>query len=405
MSRKRLGCSLMRRVPFQDPILRSRHIYTSQRLGQYLHIRKSSGTPDVLQSRSSPKLAPHAKNSQHGIYGTRELDYELSEIHSKADAILRSTTVPSESATQEVMKACELLAEALWGQMNTERTASTPNSNLLGLEERKRRLQNDYPLSTVMREQIIGTISRTAYEIVTTPQVFVSSDILTSYVNVQSLLGRPETIPPVFLLYASKPIPQPSTTPIRYKSSNSKKLSSAIPLSIANHALKSAIQQRRLPVCFDIINTSVCTAAFRRAKIFKRAVIPFSGLGLTPVAAYSAASQWAAWQDTMDSPVARNIMFAGLLAYVSFTATLGVVAITTANDQMDRVTWASGTPLRERWLREEERAMVDRVAGAWGFQESWRRGEEEGPEWAKLREWTGLRRMVLDKVELMEGME
>jgi len=103
--------------------------------------------------------------------------------------------------------------------------------------------------------------------------------------------------------------------------------------------------------------------------------------------------------------MATNVAFAGILAYVALTGTIGFVAVTTANDQMDRVTWATGTPLRERWLREEERAMIDRVAGAWGFKEKWRRGEEEGSDWAGLREFTGLRGMVLDRVELMEGME
>lgn len=103
--------------------------------------------------------------------------------------------------------------------------------------------------------------------------------------------------------------------------------------------------------------------------------------------------------------MATNVAFAGILAYVGFTATIGMVAVTTANDQMDRVTWATGMPLRERWLKEEERAALDRVAGAWGFKETWRRGEEEGREWEELREWIGRRGMVLDRVELMEGME
>ena len=107
----------------------------------------------------------------------------------------------------------------------------------------------------------------------------------------------------------------------------------------------------------------------------------------------------------MEPGAATAVAFAGILTYVGATATIGVVAMTTANDQMDRVTWATGMPLRERWLREEERAAVDRVAGAWGFRESWRRGEEEGEEWEMLREWVGVRGMVLDRVELMEGME
>ena len=49
--------------------------------------------------------------------------------------------------------------------------------------------------------------------------------------------------------------------------------------------------------------------------------------------------------------------------------------------------------------------MLDRVACIWGFNQNSRRGEEEGPDWEALREWIGLRGMILDKVSLMEGME
>ena len=103
--------------------------------------------------------------------------------------------------------------------------------------------------------------------------------------------------------------------------------------------------------------------------------------------------------------MARNMIFAGTLAYVGFTAMIGFVAITTSNDQMKRVTWATGLPLRERWLREEERALVDKLAIAWGFQDEFRRGEEEGQDWEALKEWAGLRGMIVDRVSLMEGME
>ena len=82
----------------------------------------------------------------------------------------------------------------------------------------------------------------------------------------------------------------------------------------------------------------------------------------------------------------------------------GFVAMTTANDHHDRVVWRPGVPLFERWLREDERAALDRIAGAWGFKESWKRGDEEGEEWEGLREWCLLRGMVLDKPDLMPGM-
>ena len=107
----------------------------------------------------------------------------------------------------------------------------------------------------------------------------------------------------------------------------------------------------------------------------------------------------------MDPEYATQIAFMGVSAYMFSVAGLAYVTVTTANDQMDRVTWAKGVPLWERWIREEERAALDRVAGKWGFHSFERRGEEEGEEWEDLREFVGLRGMVLDRVELMEGME
>lgn len=82
-----------------------------------------------------------------------------------------------------------------------------------------------------------------------------------------------------------------------------------------------------------------------------------------------------------------------------------MVALMTSNDQMVRVTWIAGTPLRQRWLREEERAALDRVAQAWGFEEPNKRGFEEGDEWELLREVANRKGMYLDNPKLMEGME
>ena len=56
-------------------------------------------------------------------------------------------------------------------------------------------------------------------------------------------------------------------------------------------------------------------------------------------------------------------------------------------------------------MREEERAAMDKVVQAWGFSETWRHGEEEGEEWEYLKDWIGERGGVVDRVELMEGME
>lgn len=256
-----------------------------------------------------------------------------------------------------------------------------------------------------IRDDIADKISATAYKIITDSKVFITPTLLSTYVYTQSILGRPKSFSLVFDLYASKPTPQPGTSPIKYKTPNPDRASSAIPLVLAHTALDAAIQAKDLPLCLSIIDTSVCTTAHKRDKFLRKAFLPFSGLALAPAAAYVLASQLAQYQYSMDTQMATNMAFVGIMAYISFTSIIGVVAITTANDQMDRITWAMGTPLRDRWLRENERALVDRVAGAWGFQDINMRGEEEGPEWEALREWAGSRALILDKPELMEGME
>lgn len=128
-------------------------------------------------------------------------------------------------------------------------------------------------------------------------------------------------------------------------------------------------------------------------------------LATTPLGCYVAASWAASFQNTMEPSTATAVAFAATLAYVGGTSSVGVLAIVTANDHMERVVWMPGVPLRQRWLREEERAALDKVSIAWGFKDVYMRGEEEGEEWDTLREFIGMRGMILDKTDLMEGMQ
>ncbi|MCJ1226022.1 hypothetical protein MMC12_002671 [Toensbergia leucococca] len=341
------------------------------------------------------------------------VERRLQDILENGNVILQSSSIPSEQSTREVLQSCEDLAKDLVDVSESpERTSKeerTPASNLLSLDGVENDLAPVSPstalLAASIRDKAVNRISGHVYDIIRNPNVFITPPLLSIYVNTQSLLGRPETIPQVFILYTSKPIPRPNTSPIQYSTPNPNTFSSAVPVLVANVAMTAAIEKRNLALCLDIINTTVCTTAYQRSKILRKALIPVSTFALAPAAAYALASRLSIYLENMDSDMATNVLFGGTLAYVGFTATIGFVAMTTANDQMDRVTWATGTPLRERWLREEERALTDRVAGALGFQESWRRGEEEGDDWEALREWIGLRGMMLDRVELMEGME
>lgn len=254
-------------------------------------------------------------------------------------------------------------------------------------------------------QRMVDEISDLAYFVVQHPTVFISPEALRIYVGIQACIRKPNTLPHVFKLYANKPLPEEGSSPIRYSEPNQNKVANAVSVTVADRALQTAIDTKQLDIAMDIIESTYTTKAFHRAKFVRKGLLPATGVAVTPVAAYTIASHLAILQTTMDSAMATNVAFAGILAYVGFTATIGVVAVTTANDQMDRVTWAPGVPLRERWVREEERAAIDKVAAAWGFRETWRRGEEEGEDWDALREWVGGKAMILDKTELMEGME
>lgn len=337
----------------------------------------------------------------------------LSAIKKEIEGIVnrKTETLVPENDTLEALQALENFAQATLGAPVVEnKDGATPASALLTLDPNTSQaaVEETPPLEQIpsrYREAVAREISKLAQDIIRHPGIFITPTILQTYVSVQALIGHPETLPEAFTLYANKPIPRPNTSPIQYKTPSPNKASSAITASIASLALTAAIEKKDLSLALAIIDTTICTPAFHRSKIIRRALPLIVGGALAPVAVYTVASQLSVYQDSMDTAMATNVAFAGILAYVGFTATIGLVAVTTANDQMDRVTWATGMPLRERWLREEERAALDRVAGAWGFRETFRRGEEEGREWEELREWIGRRGMVLDRVELMEGME
>ncbi|KAL8953454.1 MAG: hypothetical protein Q9222_000701 [Ikaeria aurantiellina] len=381
--------------------------------------RKSAVYYSALSLKSSSRASPRSESTPVGEPRQRVavplLDPGLAnrpenEALVKAQAVLQSSLVPEEAVVETALQSCKSLAQLLSAQKQSagvgSRAEVTPASSLLSLEEgqesQKIRDDNDVALTVSARSAAEKTISLTAYNIITDPKVFITPKLLSLYVTIQSSLGRPRSLPEIFRLYASKPVPKPNSAP---KVPNPNKPSAHIPLPIADTALTAAIKSKDLPLCFDIVDYSVCARAFRNSKFFRKAFVPVSSAVLAPFAIYKLASELSIYQNTMDSTMATQVLFAGILAYVGFTATIGVVAVTTANDQMDRVTWAPGTPLRERWMREEERMLIDRIAGAWGFQQRSKRGEEEGPDWEALREWIGMRGMILDRTELMDGME
>jgi hypothetical protein len=323
--------------------------------------------------------------------------------------------IPSEQNVSAALEVCDMLANWFTDESVQPQIAhaiselNSTASTLLSLDDTKT-IQPAAPLpegieySAKLRE-LIDKISETAYLIIAHPPVYITPKLLKQYVKVQAKLGKPETLPKVFQLYASKPVPREGSVPLSYTKQNPNRAANAIEPEIVDAALDTAIEAKHLDAAVSIIENSYGTMAFVRSKLLRHGLVPLGTFAATPVAAYILASNFSGLQQAMDSSTATNVAFAGILAYVGFTASLGMVALATANDQMKRVTWAPGVPLRKRWIREEERAALDKIACAWGFQEPWRQGEEEGADWNALREYIGQKGMMLDRTELMEGMD
>ena len=363
---------------------------TSQR-----HWTRQYATP------ASPKAATHSPSDLNAIH---------KRVQELAASVLKPQDgpVPPEQRVLYVFEHLDSLAKSLVDaktinattQHQQSKHGDTATSALLGSVNARQ------APSSVTKAALLTLISQKAEETMRHPNIFITPAILKSYTDLQTLLHQPSSFPDVFSLYANKPVPTAaSDSSVSFSAATPDKMNTAIDPKTANAALSAAITAHDLPLATDIIETSFCTPSFRKAKVLRQALVPIGGLALAPLAAYSVASVFGAWQPMLDQQQATWMAFAGIMTYVSAVSMTGYVAITTANDQMDRVTWAQGVPLWERWVREPERAAVDRVAGAWGFKSMEKRGEEEGVDWEDLREWVGRRGMVLDKVELMDGME
>ncbi|OTA99794.1 hypothetical protein M426DRAFT_67145 [Hypoxylon sp. CI-4A] len=330
--------------------------------------------------------------------------------------VLSNRRIPPEADISAALQACRVIANYIMDDAVQPQITHMVNeldstaSELLSLDNannRKSSKPSETPIAvmTAQVKQIIDKISDTAYTVISHPPVFVTPELLEKYVDVQARLGKPETLPRVFQLYASKPMPRESGGSISYTKQNPNKVANAIEPKVIEKALDTAIEARNLDAAVGIIENSYATKAFVRNKLLRAGMLPIGTFAATPVAAYVLATNFSSLSNAMDSATATNVAFAGILAYVGFTASIGVVALATTNDQMKRVTWAPGMPLRVRWIREEERAALDKIACAWGFREKWRQGEEEGADWDALREYIGQKGMVLDRTELMEGMD
>lgn len=335
-------------------------------------------------------------------------------------AFLAQPGIPSEKTTHDALRAIaaqtdiEILAEAEPRselQSKSESTTDNTASHLLDLDDSKRTAGTragaaSEPEKTAPSVQdVVDKISDAAYTIITHPNVVITPKLLKEYVRIQSKLGRPETLPEVLNLYRTKPDPiQEAGGNVKYSERNPDKIPNAIPSELADAALDAAIEAKDLHAAIGIVENTYATKGYLRSKFLTKIVMPGTAFATVPVGVWALASNLALLQDSMDNGTATGIAFAGLLTYVAFTGTIGFVVIGTANDQMKRVTWMPGRPLRQRFLREEERAALDKVACAFGFAEETRWGEETGEDYQALRKYVMGRGMLLDAIELQPGM-
>lgn len=318
--------------------------------------------------------------------------------------------IPASQLTLVALKTCQTAAAAIKPHLN-RRDFRPPSSgatnNLLALDSNGSKAKakaQALEKETANIKDTVRKISQAAYDMVASPNVILTTEILDLYVDIQSKLAQPSSIPDVFELFATKPQPKKSGEAVTYKKVNANRASAAIDLEVADKALSAAMAAKDLDAAIGIVEACYTGKPFLKQKLLKAASLPAILTVATPFAAYTIAHQFAVAHYNVDPATATKITFAAGMAYVIFTGSLGLIAKATVADHMVRVTWANGMPLRDRWLREEEREALDKIAQAWGFRETWRHGEEGGTEWACLREYIGQKGMVLDRVEFMEGM-
>ena len=247
-------------------------------------------------------------------------------------------------------------------------------------------------------------ISGLAMDLLKHPNVFISPQILEAYINLQRFIACPRAIPEIFHLYANKPVPELGSSPPKFSKPSPKAAKQAIPIHLADQALGAAIEAKDMPLALAVVDVSYCAPAWRRRRMITKLGLPSAIASVTPLAIYMLAQEASVYSGFIEPWLFKTYAFIGISTYVLCTGTLGFVALTTHNDHHNRVVWRPGTPLLDRYMREDERAALDRIASAWGFKEDWRRGDEEGEEWEGLREWINLRDMILDKPDLMPGM-
>ena len=286
------------------------------------------------------------------------------------------------------------------------------NGNSNGSIKRKAKVQAapqqpSPDFSPTFREEASASLADTLYNLVRDPKINITQPILRWYTLTQCLLAKPEYIPEIFEQFAYKPIAHQRSParPITYAPTRlTWRRQYAIPFDLSTIALSTAIHKRDMALAVAITDTSVHMPAHRFLRFCAKGLPRLAVASLFPALTIILANWVSTYQNTFEPYQARDMAIAAGMAYFATFGSVAFVTAATWNDHHVRVHWEKGAlRLRDRWLREDERAFLDRIAQAWGFEDRDRRGEEVGDEWEALRDTIGMRGMILDKTEFMKG--
>ncbi|KAH9865442.1 hypothetical protein J1614_009026 [Plenodomus biglobosus] len=391
---------------FNPPSIRR----TSARLTPRIPARSITATT----ARGEQELGNEKTGSLQTSDRIASVKTKLAEVESRIQQIYQSPKVQTEAVILGVLDELDHIAQlSIAIRSRQPPPAKTPirqssaGAILSGLGG-----EESTSAQKIVRQKQLGLdalpspsyLSKLAEGLIKNEKVFISPNILGHYIHLQRLLARPKTIPEALYLYAHKPVPEEGSSPPKFSNPSPKSAKQAVPADIAQDALTAAIQAKDLPLALAVVDQTYRTPAWRRHRMITKMGLPAAIASVTPLAIYMIAQELSVYSGFIDPAIFKLYAFLGISTYVMCTGTLGFVAWTTHNDHHDRVVWRPGVPLLDRFINEDERAALDRIACAWGFKEEWRRGDEEGEEWEGLRQWILLRGMVLDKPDLMPGM-
>ncbi|KAF1831495.1 hypothetical protein BDW02DRAFT_571957 [Decorospora gaudefroyi] len=377
-----------------------------------------AGTPPRPRTITTTARKAAAENSDDNDVQTSDriaaLRMHLTEVEAEIHAIYDSPKVETEAVLLRAFDGIESVAQqaiAIRARQplptKTQIQQSSAGAILSGLGSEENAADEKQTRSEQLGLNALPSpsyLSKLAEDLIKHDKVFISPNILAVYINLQRLLARPKTIPIALYLYANKPIPLEGSSPPSFRKPSPKSAKQVIPRELAYEALTAAIDAKDMVLALDVVDHTYRAPAWMRHRVITKLGLPAVLAFITPFALYMIAQELSVYSNYMDPWRFKINAFAGLCTYVLCTSTLGFVALTTYNDHHDRVVWIPGYPLLERYLREDERAAMDRIACAWGFKEEWKRGQEEGDDWEGLRRLVLLRNMWLDKPDLMPGM-